>query len=99
MPLASKNNLGWKLGEPGVMTEGWFVTTAKALFRINSLGAFGEEQGAPTLTTEGPWGSRDLGARVQAQVLAVRGVARYFDGARSTKRGHGHDSDIATRHR
>jgi hypothetical protein len=79
MPLANKNNLGWNLGEPGVMTEGWFVTTAKALFGIDSLGAFGEEQGAPTLTTEGPWGSRDIGARVQAQVLVVREVARYFD--------------------
>ena len=76
MPLARKNHLGWTLGEPGVMTEGWFVTSAKTVFGINSLGAFGEGQGAPTLTTEGPWGARDLDARVRAQVLSVREIAR-----------------------
>lgn len=78
MPLATENNFGWTLGTPGVMREGWFVTGAKTLFRIDSLGAYGEERGVPVLTTEGPWSSRDVSARVQAQVLAVRGVARYF---------------------
>ena len=79
MPLARENNLGWELKTPGVMREGWFVTAAKGLFGINSLGAYGEGRGVPILTTEGPWGSRDLDARIQVQVLAVRGVARFFD--------------------
>lgn len=79
LPLASENNFGLSLRTPGVMREGWFVTSAKTLFGITSLGAYGEAHGVPTLTTEGPWSSHDLSARIEAQVLAVRGVARHFE--------------------
>jgi hypothetical protein len=78
IPLAQKNNLGFRLPHAGIMTEGWFITAAKRLLRIRSLGAYAHDRGIPVLTTEGPWGSEDTEARVRAQVLAVRAVAAHL---------------------
>ena len=60
------------------MTEGWFITAAKRLLRIHSLGAYAHDRGIPVLTTEGPWGSEDMEGRISAQVLAVRAVAAHL---------------------
>jgi hypothetical protein len=74
--LATHNNLGSRLSVPGVMEEGWFITGAKKLFRIRSLGAYAHQRSTPLLTTEGPWGVSDVDSRVRAQMLAVRAVAK-----------------------
>ena len=73
--LATHSHLGSRLSVPGVMEEGWFITGAKILFRIGSLGAYARRNSTPLLTTEGPWGASDIDSRVQAQVLAVRAIA------------------------
>ncbi len=73
--LATHSNLGSRLSVPGVMEEGWFITGAKRLFRIRSLGAYAHQRRIPMLTTEGPWGASDIDSRVRAQMLAVRTVA------------------------
>lgn len=73
--LATQSNLGTELSTPGVMEEGWFITGAKTLFRIRSLGAYAHRRSTPLLTTEGPWGEPDIEARVRGQVLAVRAAA------------------------
>ena len=74
--LATHSNLGTRLSVPGVMEEGWFITGAKTVFRIRSLGAYGHQRSIPVLTTEGPWGVSDVDARARTQVLAVRAAAR-----------------------
>jgi len=73
--LATHSNLGSRLSVPGVMEEGWFITGAKKLFRIQSLGAYAHQGSTPLLTTEGPWGVSDIDYRVRAQILAVRAAA------------------------
>ena len=60
------------------MTEGWFITAAKRLLRIYSLGAYAHDRGIPVLTTEGPRGSEDMEGRISAQVLAVCAVAAHL---------------------
>ena len=73
--LATHSNLGSRLSAPGVMEEGWFITGAKTVFRIASLGAYAHQSSTPFLTTEGPWGESDIDYRVRAQILAVRAAA------------------------
>ena len=73
--LATHSNLGSRLSAPGVMEEGWFITGAKTVFRISSLGAYAHQSSTPFLTTEGPWGESDIDYRVRAQILAVRAAA------------------------
>jgi len=60
------------------MSEGWFITAAKWLLRIRSLGAYAHDRGIPVLTTEGPWGSEHMEGRISAQVFAVRGLAAHL---------------------
>jgi hypothetical protein len=74
--LATHSNLGSRLSVPGVMEEGWFITGAKTVLRISSLGAYAHQSSTPFLTTEGPWGLSDIDYRVRAQILAVRAAAK-----------------------
>lgn len=74
--LATHSNLGTQLEVPGVMKEGWLITGVKKVLSIESLGSYAHERAIPILTTEGPWGERDIESRVRAQVLAVRAAAK-----------------------
>lgn len=78
--LATESHLGSALDPPGVMQEGWLLTAAKTLLAIESLGAYAHARSIPLLTTEGPWSDSDIGARVRAQVLAVRAAAAALHG-------------------
>jgi hypothetical protein len=75
-PLASRSFLRLPLGTPGLEREGWLTTQLKRVIRLHSLGAFAEERSIGTLTTESPWSSPDVEARVGSQVAAVRALAR-----------------------
>ena len=74
--LATHSNLGPRLRVPGVMEEGWFITGAKTVFKISSLGDCAHQSSKPFLTTEGRWGESDIDYLVRAQVLAVRVAAK-----------------------
>lgn len=76
--LATSNFLGLPLRSHGFETEGWFKSAIKRLIGLGSLGTYADGRNVGTLTTESPWGDRDLGLRVRAQVAAVRAVARGF---------------------
>jgi len=85
LALAQRNFIGIPLGTPGRMEEGPVLTWFKGAIGLESLGLFGERQGIPVLTTESPYGSADLAARVEAQLVAARIVAQSLSAARSSE--------------
>jgi len=63
------------LDAPGLMEEGWAITVFQRLIRLHTLAMYANDRGVGDLTTESPWQSPDLDARILAHVLAVRAAA------------------------
>jgi hypothetical protein len=74
IPQSSRSFLGLKLRHPGYDHEGAFTSLVKRLIRLDSLGTYAQGHEVGTLTTESPWSSKDLAARIRAHVVALRAV-------------------------
>ncbi len=72
--LSTRSFLGLQLRDPGYEHEGSLTSLLKRLIRLHSLGAYAQAHEVGTLTTESPWSSRNLAARIRAHVVAVRAV-------------------------
>jgi hypothetical protein len=76
IPLTTRSYFGLPLGTPGATHEGRWLTAVKALAAMGTLGTYAERHGVGVLTTETPFRSTDLDARVTAQLVALRAAAR-----------------------
>jgi hypothetical protein len=72
--LSTNSFVGTRLANAGYDHEGVVKTFLKRLIGLHTLGAFAEHRGVGTLTTESPWSSTDVPARVRGHVAAVRAV-------------------------
>jgi hypothetical protein len=76
--MASKNFFGIPLVRRGLMHEGPIINIAKEIFRINTLGRYGESQGVGVITTESSWFETDVKKRVKPHIITIETVLREY---------------------
>lgn len=75
--LAEKSFLGLPLKQSGIFYEGWWISEAKKLLGIHTLGRHGETLGIPVITTESSWIETDLEKRIQPHLTTIEAVVTY----------------------
>jgi hypothetical protein len=76
--LGNKSILGLPLSIKGISRKSMLTMWLQRVFNINTLGMYAHELGITTLTTESPWTSSDVEARIKPHLITVKSVVSNY---------------------
>lgn len=74
--LAKRSFLGIPLAKEGIMYEGKWISSAKKIFGIHTLGRYAESQGISVITTESSWIEMDMEKRIVPHIITIRAIVQ-----------------------